>query len=958
MKLSLGRLSLATACAAFQFPGQTSMAQTQAGEQVEEIIVTGSRIARRDYVSPSPIATLVSEDLLASGEVNLENALIQATQFGLGEGQQTNEFGGGGRASVNLRGLGDHRNLVLLDGRRLPNSSHRAVTDINLIPHIILENVEVISGGASAVYGSDAISGVVNFRTKQGFEGTQANVQFGASAEGDAENIDASFMFGDGFADGRGSFLAAINYTDRAELVGAERDYYAGTGISGFLTPGRTLNVIGGGAPSQAVVDAIFLQYGVAPGTVNARSQVGFNDDGTLFAVTGGANLIDPTGRLFVLPNGSVSETIQDDRTIIQPMERTTVYSKLDFDVSDGATLYASALFSNSNVVTSIGYPLGVGQPGIPVVPVTNPFISAGFQAWLAGRPNPHVPTLFFKRFTETGRRVYDTDYESHQVVVGLRGELGGGYSWDVYYANGGTDVTEDHPNSVLGSRVQELLNAPDGGASICSGGYNIFGRANNSQECLDYISVGATNLYDLSQDILEGTFQGTLFSMPAGDVQFALTGTYREDSFARTADPLFSSGAIYAATPIQSQPEQSIDVTELAGEVLVPLVDNLNLGLGYRFSDYSHAGNIDTYKMNLDFQPLNTLLLRASYERAVRAPNFFEAFSPITTSIASIGAPPNAGDPCDVRSSERMDASIATALRDLCVAQGLPDNLYDTFQEDIVSIAGTSSGNVNLDPEAADTFTTGFVFSPEFGGETLQNVNVSVDYYSIEIEDAINSRSGPSILSGCFNRDGSNPTLDPNNVNCQLIAREQVTGGIDDIRSTFINSGGFKTDGVDVAIEGEFHFDAMPGILAVGSSMNFLGSFEIADSDVDPFIDYANTIDITEFPPLSPLPEFKALTTVDYIADRYSAGLRWRRLSSMDNRTSITNPGANDPGPSTYDLFDLIGSFQITDSVLLNGGITNLADEQPEVLPPGNYIAWGQNAVGRAFYLRLSVDF
>ena len=943
------RVSLMALMATVLAPTEPLTAQSEDDDIIDEVIVTGSRISRRDYVSASPITTIDGEELAASGEINLENALFQMPQFGLGQGEQTNGFGQGGRATVNLRGLGDYRNLVLLDGRRLPTSSRDSVTDINLIPPIIIESVEAISGGASAVYGSDAISGVVNFRTRQGFEGIEANIQYGASAEGDAENIDASVLWGGSLGGGRGSFLTAFSYSDRSELVGADRSYYAGDGTSGFHTPGRTLNVLAGGNPDQATVDAIFGQYGVVPGTVPASSQVGFNDDGSLYAVTGGTNLIDPTGRLFVGPTGSVSETILDDRSIIQPNERYSVYGKVEFEISPNLTAYATGLFSDSNVITSIGYPLNV--PQVTAMPVSNPFISADFATWLAARPNPNAPVLIFKRFTETGRRVYDTDYETYQLIAGLQGEFGGGdFTWDAYYATGETDITELHPNSVRFSRLTELVNAPDGGASLCNGGYNMFGRPGNSAECLDYLSDPATNLYGIEQDIFEATLQGKLFTMPADDVRFALTATYREDSFFRTADELFSTGDIASAAPILSQEKQSIDVTELAAEVLVPLASNLNLGLGYRFSDYSHVGNVDTYKADLDFRPTDAILLRGSFERAVRAPNFHEAYSPLSTLVASIGSPPDAGDPCDVRSNERMDGSIATQMETLCTSQGIPQGIYATFQEDIVSVAGSSAGNEDLEPEDADTFTVGVVFSPQFDSQLLQGLNISIDYYSIEIDKAINlSGTGADILNSCFNRDGSNPNLDPNDANCQLISRDGVTGRINDLRSTFINTGGFETDGVDLIIDGELHFSGMNGFFAFGTAMNFLGSFDIAATDSDPFVDYANTVDISEFPPLSPLPEFKALTTFDYVTDKYMVGLRWRHISSMDNRTSITNPAANDPGPGTYDLFDLIGNVRLTDNLMLSGGITNLADEQPDVLPPGNFVVWGQDPVGMA---------
>nr|WP_243748756.1 TonB-dependent receptor [Pseudomaricurvus alcaniphilus] len=612
----------------------------------------------------------------------------------------------------------------------------------------------------------------------------------------------------------------------------------------------------------------------------------------------------------------------------------------------------------DSTVVTSIGYPLNV--PNLSAVPVTNPFISPDFATWLAARPNPNAPALLFKRFTETGRRVYDTNYETFQLVAGFKGEFGdGNYSWDAYYSHAETDITEDHPNSVLGSRVQALLDAADGGASVCEGGYNPFGRPNNSQACLNYISLPATNNYGTEQDVFEASVQGKLFSLPADDVRFALTATYREDSFFRDVDPLFTTGDVVSSPALISQPSKSIDVSEVAAELLVPLAKSANLGLGYRYSDYSHVGSVNAYKADLDFRPVESILLRGGFERAVRAPNFNEAFAPVSATAASIGPVPSAGDPCDAGSAERMNPAIAADLQDLCIAQGVPAAIYPSYTLGIVSVAGSFSGNENLDPEQADTITAGVVFTPELGGDVVQNLSVSLDYYSIEIEQAINlNGSGAAILGACFNRDGSNPTLNPNNENCQLISRNSATGIINDIRSTYINTGGFKTSGVDLILNGELHFADMPGYFKINTAMNFLDKFEIAATDGSPFVDYKNTIDASEFPPLSPLPDFKALTTFDYVTDQFSVGVRWRHVGSMDNRTAITNPAASDPGPDTYNVFDLVGNIQLNDSVKLGLGITNLSDKQPFILPPGNYVSGGQDQVGRAYYLRVSANF
>src|ERR687897_1176270 len=279
-------------------------------DEVEEIVVTGSRIARPDYSSTSPIVTFGQEQITQTGTVNIENALNQLPQFVQGQTQSTiGAVALAGRASLNLRGLGETRNLVLLDGRRLPLSNANAVVDVNLIPQFILGGVETITGGASAVYGSDAMSGVVNFKSRDHFEGIQLDVRSGISDQGDAKTADYGITAGFEISEGRGNVLLSAGYTDRDVLWGSDREFFQLGVLSSFIGQGTYIPAPTN-LPQQGVVNAVFGNYGVAPGAMLNSRSVGFNDNGTLFGQIGAINYQGPTTEFFSTTGGTVRQPV------------------------------------------------------------------------------------------------------------------------------------------------------------------------------------------------------------------------------------------------------------------------------------------------------------------------------------------------------------------------------------------------------------------------------------------------------------------------------------------------------------------------------------------------------------------------------------------------------------------------------------------------------------------------
>src|SRR5688572_9419384 len=309
-------LMAATASAAAL--GQTPPPAEEAAE-IGEIVVTGSRIARSDFSSASPIVTYGQDALSQAGTVNIENALNQLPQFV--QGQTSSTVGAvalAGRASLNLRGLGETRNLVLLDGRRLPLSNANAVVDVNLIPQFILSGVETITGGASAVYGSDAMSGVVNFKSLTDFTGLQLDVRTGMSDQGGGDTTDIGVTAGFDIAEGRGNVVFSLGYTDRDVLWGSDRDFYQLGVLSSFIGTG-TYVPAPTNLPQQSVVNTVFGAYGAAPGAVLNSRSLGFNDNGTLFGQIGAVNYQGPTTEYFSTVGGTVRQPVTYQEYVSNP---------------------------------------------------------------------------------------------------------------------------------------------------------------------------------------------------------------------------------------------------------------------------------------------------------------------------------------------------------------------------------------------------------------------------------------------------------------------------------------------------------------------------------------------------------------------------------------------------------------------------------------------------------------
>jgi iron complex outermembrane receptor protein len=942
--------------------GQQAEPTSTPSEDLEEIVVTGSRIARPDYSSTSPIVTFGQDAITKTGTVNIENALNQLPQFVQGQMQSTiGAVALPGRASLNLRGLGETRNLVLLDGRRLPLSNSTAVVDVNLIPQFILEGVETITGGASAVYGSDAMSGVVNFKSRSHFEGIQLDVRTGISDRGDAETADYGITAGFAISEGRGHVLLSAGYTDRDVLWGSDRDFYQLGVLSSFIGTG-TFVPSPTNLPQQAVVNSVFGAYGVAPGAVLNSRSLGFNDNGTLFGQIGVFNYQGPTTEFFSTIGANVRQPVTYQEFIVNPMERKSFFGKFDFDVSDAVTAYGQFLYNKTTATGQVGWSPTLFV--VPTVPVTNPFIPADLRTILASRPQAAADFTMNQRYMGLDFREFPSDFTVGQYILGLRGSLPfKDWRWDVYGSYDSTDLVETQDKAILLSRMRNLLYAADGGASICAGGFNPFGLTNStsiSAECRAYLEAETHDYTQLTQTIIEASLSGGLLTMPAGDLRFALTLDRRENEFELDPDPSRENGDIIGTLP--TFPAQgSTYVNEAAIEFLIPIVrdaplaDRLELNVGFRTSDYEFSGRVETYKADGLWSPFKGFTFRGGFEHAIRAPNIGELYNQLGGQ-AQIGSPPGQGDPCDVRASARTGASGA-AVRNLCVATGVPAPIVDSYQYTTVAIGVINSGNTELTPEEADTITFGAVFSPEIDSGLFADLSLSVDYYDIDISDVIAPIAGGTALSKCYNLDGSNPTFDAANPFCQILQRNPTTGGVDIVAAPYLNLGGLRTSGVDAQVD--WRIPVGPGSLDLNVLANFTNSYEVQLLVGSPWQDFAGTIDGTQNGGI-PVPDWKTLTSLTYRLPSFEVGVRWRHLPSMDDITAVTRPASPALGVPSYDLYDATVSYRFNGTVLLRGGVNNVLDEEPPIVggtigqtQPGTY-----DILGRYYYLGLQLGF
>lgn len=956
---------------------QSASADNESTE-VEEIIVTGSLIRRPNNMAVSPIVTLDTAAIKEAGTVNLNDALNQVPSFTTSGNAATGGQGSGGRATISLHGLGPNRNLILLDGKRLPISDVNGNVDINIIPESIIGGIDVITGGASAVYGSDAMSGVVNFKTVRAFDGVRLDTQYNISERGDAGKFNASMAFGSKFDDDRGSVVAAFSFTDQQPMQGTARDFFKDKVPSSFIGTG-TFVPSATNAPTAAAIQSVFSTYGIT-GTRNPLLNLGFNNDGSLFVQTGAVNYRGANGTNgYALIGGNVRMPVGQQLQVLNALDRKTAFIKADYDLTPDLTAYGQFLYVDLTVNTESGGSL-TQFPTLTTIPVTNPFIPADLRSVLASRANPTATFNWNGRYVGVPDKNWDENYNVQQYILGLKGDISDSWSFDLYGSYDQSKHTQTMHNAVLKSQVQRLLSAADGGASLCAGGFNPFGDANAralSPACVSFITKNAISVEHLGQTQVQGQVNGELFDFGAGPAQIALLANYRKNTYSFSPDSdltAFSGfapgGNIEGVVNTLPLAKTGISVKEIAAQIDVPLISDkafikeLAIGAAGRISDYSATGSVKSFEFDGRWRPVNELLIRGSYQRAVRAPNIGELYSPAQGTQLVIGTPPAAlGDPCDVRSTARTGAN-ASQVAALCVAQGVPAAAISSYQFPTTATGQTVSGNLSLTPETANTFNVGAVYNTPSGSGLFGDFSVSVDYYNIKIKNVISPVPGLSVLNKCYNLDGSNSSYSASNEYCQLVRRDG-TGQITTVATPFLNLGAVETDGVEAQIHWGLpaRFFSESGKVYVDSAIGWLNNYNVQLLPGASFLDYTGISSGGAQPNSVPprvTPKWKALTTFGYKSDVVGMGLRWRYQGAVKDASFVLTPNNVQLGVKAYNIFDLFGTVKINDKMEFRAGVNNLMDKG---LP---FVASSQistdpalyDLIGRSYYMGLKLGF
>ena len=905
-------------------------------EEIEEIITTGSRLVRTDLEAVSPIQVVDNEEFLISGVVNVEQKLNELPAVLPSFGPSSNNPGDG-TARVNLRGLGTARTLVLVNGRRFVPSTQSGVVDLNTIPGTLIKQVDVVTGGASAVYGSDALAGVVNFQLIDDFEGVEISGLYDVTTEGDAEKYNFDITMGGNFDNGKGNATVYASYTKREALFQGDRDFSAfsltdeapvgtpgqdpKTGIGGPLAPGGS-----SGVPGTRV-------FGGPSVTVGGNT---FNI-GTFDSTGQALPWVEPDSRFNYAP----------DNYLQLPQERYVISAMANYDISESVTAYTELNYANNLVPQELApTPAFTGYMEVnPDSPFFSPEVQASLDAIrtdtngdgvIDGADNAILPYIG-RRMVENGSRQSQDRRNIFRLLVGLKGDIGDNWGWDAYYSTAKTNYNNLLNNDVSASRFRQAVAVTDDGLACQdpSGGcvpLNIFGPGNITEAAVGFINVGAANVTEIDYEVINASVNGQLFSIgDASPVQLAIGVERRDDNSAFRPDSFLSAGDVMGFNAGQ-QTVGRYSVSEVFAEIDIPLIEgktgfqSLSLWAAARSSDYSNIdSNVSSYAAALNWAPIDQLRLRAGFQRAVRAPNVNELFGGQSQGF------PGATDPCSVEGSA-AGTGPGNAVYDLCLASGVSAAAIGTFTQANEQIEGLFGGNPNLQQEESDTFTLGAVIQP------LDSLDITIDYFDISVEDAISVLGGSvgNNLDICYNQ-----VQDINSAFCQAITR-RGDGNVDVVSVLNENIGFIETKGIDLAVNWVMDMDA--GIQGDGSSLaiNFRSTF-LDTYDIQPVQDLptvnkcAGTFDSTLGFCGRPRPEELYNTRVTWSSGPLTLSMLWRYIAETE-MANITNAGADPsllstPYTDAQNYVDLSAAYQFTDAFRLNVGVKNAFDEEPNFL-------------------------
>ena len=947
---------------------QESDAQANPEAPGEDILVTGSRIARPGVDSPNPIQSISAQTLLQSGRTNLTDFLVRnpallGSVTSADQSGSTSDLGGTGTNQLNLRNLGTNRTLVLVDGRRhvagLPGS---AAVDINSIPMDLIDRVDVQTGGASAVYGADGVSGVVNFVLKRNFEGLSVRAQAGITEAGDAGSRLIAVTGGKNFADGKGNVTLSYEFKDDDRVNSFDRRR---TGDPQY-TYGFARNPAGTPGPYAR---SLYNNLRYADSSTDGAVDLDLDE---IPDFTGSGGVYD-RGRLLPggVTQGGSSTPLAGYQGDLQPQNRSHNFNFLSsFEVSPALRIFAQGKYFNAKSFS-------VAQPSFDFftyLAPDNAYLNDRF-----GAANTTNGAYISRDNFDLGVRGESTKRETWRGVIGADGRINDHSTYEFSYVYGQTKSSFLSTNYRLRDRYFAALDAVRNGAGqiVCRSDItpgnidpnnfdepastftpgagsgcaplNLLGNGVASQAALNFINVDLRNRYKVEQHVLSGSISGDFgqfFSLPGGPVGFAIGAEYRKESSAFVSDPYAQAGALQDLAQILPE-SGSFDVKEVFAELRAPLLKDLpfaellEFNAALRFSDYSTVGKNKTYAINGIYAPVRDVRFRGTYSQAVRAPNITELFAPTNGTYSFID------DPCDPTNlPEGTQYRVANCQAQLAAA-GLTPAQIAAFNPTAspaagASLPGRAGGNRNLAEETARTWTAGIVLQPSF----IPRLTITADWYDIKLKNAVRMPTAQELVDLCVDQ----PSL--NNPYCANVTRSGTTGFVSDYFLQPQNVAAYQTAGLDVTLNYLLELPSSAGKLNFALAGNYLNKLTYVPT---PGADVENSRLNPRMPAYSG--NFNLTWALDAVSINY--GLNYQSKTRRFTLDQITaNPNYADPKYFFYRErweHNVQVSLKVENRYNLYFGVNNLTGKVGDV----GSSSYPYGFEGRSFYAgaRFSLD-
>lgn len=885
----------------------------------EEIVITGSRIVRTGYNAPTPTTVIGAAQIEASAPATLSDYVNQLPAL---VGSITPRVATTSAAATvganlyNLRALGANRTLVLLDGHRVAPSTLTGNVDVNLLPQALVERVDVVTGGASAAWGSDAVAGVINYVLNTRFTGLMGNVQKGFSTYGDAPTFKAELSWGTQFADGRGHFLVSGEYhKDGSGDYVTSRDWF-----KSYKVVNNPAYAPGNGQPMRLLQPGVGLGVATDGGVITSGGALA----NTQFDTNGKPEPFNPGHTSGVLSFGGDGQDVSQIIRLASPVKSATVFTRGSFDITDNITAYGE--FGYANVKSKI-FARVYERDGNITIRSDNAYLDPAIRATMAA--NGVSSFSLGKIFFDWGPLVGRNDREQFRYVGGLEGKLGGGWSWDAYFQHGKTnftngDYTNDPVTAHFNNAVDAVLN-PVTGAIVCRSTltapgngcvpFNVFGTNKGTPAALAYIfSDRSIEWITIKQDVAAASLHGEPFSTWAGPVSIATGIEYRRESYNATTTALDPTNAFFVGNFRGSVGHY--DVKEGFFETVVPLLRNkpfvkqLDLNGAVRYTNYSLSGGVTSWKAGATWDVDSQLRFRGTRSRDIRAPNLAELFQ---------------------------------------AGNNLNQTISDPVLNKSYSIQQYAAGNPNLKPEKADTTTAGFVYKPSW----LPGFGLSADYYDIKIKGAIYSNTSQAVINLCAGGDA---------LQCSFITRN-AANQITFVQLLPLNVSSEATKGVDIEANYRTNLSAfMPswnGSLSLRAVGTYVAHRTVTIGGVK--TDYAGQN--ANFDQNSQaVPSWRWLASATYENGSFTGNLTSRVIGAGKiNKAWVEGVDIDKNHVPAIAYFDISASYRLP---LLNRGveiyaaIQNMFDKDPPVAPiygPTGFLGTGTNGfiydvIGRQF--------